>query len=50
MNTTLSAKISKHVQRIVETKFQQVFPHTECYIELQDELIEELTDAIYQHT
>jgi len=50
MNTTLSAKLAKQVQHVVETKFEQVFPRTECYIELQDELIEELTDAIYQHT
>jgi len=34
------------IQSIVETKFNQVFPRSESYLELSDELIEELCDAV----
>ena len=44
----LSAReqLMEDIQSIIESKFSEAFPHTECYKELQDEFIEELCDAV----
>ena len=43
---TVREQLMEDIQSIVESKFYEVFPHTESYVELQDELIEALCDAI----
>tara|TARA_Y100000033_G_C2655185_1_gene66770 strand:- start:56 stop:238 length:183 start_codon:yes stop_codon:yes gene_type:complete len=53
MNTTpqlemLTAReqLMEDIDCIIESKFSEVFPHTEDYEELRDELIETLCDAV----
>ena len=44
----LSAReqLMEDIDCIMESKFSEVFPHTEDYAELRDELIETLCDAV----
>ena len=44
----LSAReqLMEDIDCIIESKFSEVFPHTEDYEELRDELIETLCDAV----
>lgn len=43
---TAREQLMEDIQSIVEETFEAVFPHTKSYIELQDELIEVLCDAV----
>ena len=44
----LSAReqLMEDIDCIIESKFSEVFPHTEDYEELRDELIQTLCDAV----
>jgi len=51
MNTNLEMltaceQLMGDIDCIIESKFSEVFPHTEDYDELRDELIETLCDAV----
>jgi len=51
MNTNLEMltareQLMEDIDCIIESKFSEVFPHTEDYDELRDELIETLCDAV----
>ena len=51
MNTNLEMltareQLMEDIDCIMESKFSEVFPHTEDYQELRDELIETLCDAV----
>ena len=51
MNTNLEMLTAREqlmgdIDCIIESKFSEVFPHTEDYDELRDELIETLCDAV----
>ena len=51
MNTNLEmltarTQLMADIDCIMESKFSEVFPHTEDYEELRDELIETLCDAV----
>ena len=39
-------QLMEDIDCIIESKFSEVFPHTECYEELRDELIETLCDSV----
>ena len=39
-------QLMEDIDCIIESKFSEVFPHTEDYEELRDELIETLCDAV----
>ena len=39
-------KLMEAVEGIIEERFSEVFPQTEDYIELRDELISDLCDAV----
>ena len=43
---TAREQLMEDIQSIVESTFYQVFPHSKSYLEVQDELIEELCDAV----
>lgn len=43
---TAREQLMEDIDCIVESKFAEVFPHTEDYEELRDELIEVLCDAV----
>ena len=51
MNTNLEMltareQLMEDIDCIMESKFSEVFPHTEDYEELRDELIQTLCDAV----
>ena len=39
-------QLMEDIDCIIESKFSEVFPHTEDYEELRDELIQTLCDAV----
>ena len=39
-------QLMEDIDCIIESKFSEVFPHTEDYEELRDELIRSLCDAV----
>ena len=39
-------QLMEDIQCLIESKFDSVFPHTECYEELRDEFIEDLCDTV----
>ena len=43
---TAREQLMLDIQHMIESKFDSVFPHTECYEELQDEFIEDLCDIV----
>ena len=43
---TAREQLMEDIDCIIESKFSEVFPHTECYEELRDELIETLCDSV----
>lgn len=43
---TAREQLMKDIQCIIESKFDSVFPHTECYEELRDEFIEDLCESV----
>ena len=43
---TAREQLMEDIDCIIESKFSEVFPHTEDYEELRDELIETLCDAV----
>ena len=43
---TAREQLMEDIDCIIEDRFSEVFPHTEDYVELRDELIETLCDAV----
>ena len=43
---TAREQLMEDIDCIIEERFSEVFPHTEDYVELRDELIETLCDAV----
>ena len=43
---TACEQLMEDIDCIIETKFDEVFPHTEEYKELRDELVKTLCDAV----
>ena len=43
---TAREQLMEDIDSIIEGRFSEVFPHTEDYEELRDELIETLCDAV----